>query len=146
MVCIPRDPDGAAGRDAGRAGPDERDERGMVSTLDGGGGLDVALYVHTRSGAASSTSAYCTCAPWPMGHLGRLRFASQKFFVVTSPYKCKFHTRTSVRGRWEATMADTAQVHRAHRSAQAGPNSAKAKGRERHAGGFNPKVCTLYGR
>lgn len=81
-----------------------------------------------------------------MGHLGRLQFASLKFFVVTSQDKCKFHIRTSVRGRWKATMADTAQVHRAHRSAQAGPNSAKAKGRERHAGGFNPKVCTSYGR
>jgi len=37
-------------------------------------------------------------------------------------------------------MADAAQVHRAHRPAQAGPKSAKAKGRERHAGGFNPKA------
>lgn len=39
-----------------------------------------------------------------------------------------------------ATMADTAQVHRAHRAAQAGPKSAKAKNRERHAGGFNPRA------
>ncbi|WFD19051.1 Glycoside hydrolase 2 (Mannanase, beta-galactosidase) [Malassezia caprae] len=37
-------------------------------------------------------------------------------------------------------MADAAQMHRAHRPAQAGPKSAKAKGRERHAGGFNPKA------
>lgn len=29
MVCIPRDPLGAAGRAAGRAGPEEREERGM---------------------------------------------------------------------------------------------------------------------
>lgn len=29
MVCIPREPLGAAGRAAGRAGPEEREERGM---------------------------------------------------------------------------------------------------------------------
>ena len=41
-----------------------------------------------------------------------------------------------------ATMADATQVHRAHHAAQAGPKAekAKAKGRERHAGGFNPKA------
>ena len=39
-------------------------------------------------------------------------------------------------------MADATQVHRAHHAAQAGPKAekAKAKGRERHAGGFNPKA------
>ncbi|WFD43241.1 Glycoside hydrolase 2 (Mannanase, beta-galactosidase) [Malassezia psittaci] len=37
-------------------------------------------------------------------------------------------------------MAEATQVHRAHRVAQAGPNSAKAKGRERHKNGFNPKA------
>lgn len=37
-------------------------------------------------------------------------------------------------------MSETTQVHRAHRAAQAGPKSAKAKGRERHKNSFNPKA------
>lgn len=37
-------------------------------------------------------------------------------------------------------MADAVQTHRAHRPAQAGPKAAKAKGKERHSGSYNPKV------
>lgn len=37
-------------------------------------------------------------------------------------------------------MAEATQVHRAHRAAQAGPKAEKAKGRDRHKNGFNPKA------